>query len=73
MSTAHEEREAFGLLDNAVEALFDATRDENSNPNDVPSMPCSSSASSVSTTTAPEPNTSNCSRAPAPNPPPPTR
>jgi hypothetical protein len=36
MSTAHEEREAFGLLDNAVEALFDATRDEDSDPHDVP-------------------------------------
>ncbi len=36
MSTAHEEREAFALIDDAVEALFGATRDEDSDPNAVP-------------------------------------
>lgn len=35
VSTAHEEHEAFGLIDDAMEALFHATRDENSDPNDV--------------------------------------
>ncbi|BBX69734.1 DUF7213 family protein [Mycolicibacterium psychrotolerans] len=36
MSTAHEEAFAFGLLDDAITALFDATRDDDSDPNDVP-------------------------------------
>ena len=34
--TIHQQHEAFALLDDAIEALFDATRDEGSDPNDVP-------------------------------------
>ena len=36
MSTTHEEREAFALLDEAIDALFAIARDTNSDPNDVP-------------------------------------
>lgn len=36
MSTAHEEREAFALLDDAIDALFATARDPDSDLNDVP-------------------------------------
>lgn len=36
MSTAHEEREAFALLDEAIDALFAIAREPDSDPNDVP-------------------------------------
>lgn len=36
MSTAHEEREAFALLDEAIDALSAIARHHDSDPNDVP-------------------------------------
>lgn len=35
MSTAHEEREAFALLDGAIDALVAIARDPDSDPNNV--------------------------------------
>lgn len=36
MSTTHEEREAFALLDEAIDATFAIARGPDSDPNDVP-------------------------------------